>query len=46
MYGVHIPCDSREAPKLDEENGSHNWKKAIRLKIEQLMDYDTFNDKG
>ena len=46
MYGVHIPHDSKEALQLDEENGNDNWKKAIRLKIQQLMDYDTFIDEG
>ena len=42
MYGVHIPCDTKEALKLDEENGNDSWKKATRLEIQQLMDYDTF----
>ena len=46
MYGVHIPCDTKEALKLDEENRNDNWKKAIRLVIQQLMDYNTFIDKG
>ena len=39
MYGVHIPHDTKEVLKLDEENRNDNWKKAIRLeKIQQLMD--------
>ena len=46
MCGVHIPCDIKEALKLDEENGNDNWKKMITLEIQQLMDYDTFIDKG
>ena len=46
MYGVHIPCDSKEALKLDGENSNNNWKKVIRHEIQQLMDYDTFIDKG
>ena len=45
-YGVCIPCDTKEALELDEENGNDNWKKAIRHGNEQLMDYDTFHDKG
>ena len=46
IYGVHFPHDTKEALKLDEENGNTNWKKAIRLEIQQLMDYDTFVNKG
>ena len=43
MYGVHIPHDTKEA--LTPDN-NHNWKKAIKLEIQQLVDYDTFFDKG
>ena len=46
LYGVCIPCNTKEVLQLDEENGNDNWKKAIRLKIQQLMDYDPFIDKG
>ena len=46
MYSVHIQDDTKEALKLDEGNGNNNWKKAIRLEIQQLMDYDTFIDEG
>ena len=46
MHGVHIPCDTKEALKLDDENHNDNWKKAVRLDIQQLMDYDTFVNKG
>ena len=48
MYGVHIPHDTNEALKLDEENGTpnDNWKKAKRLEIQQLVDYNMFLDKG
>ena len=41
MYGAHIPHDTKEDLRLDEENGDDNWKRAIRLEIQQLMDYDT-----
>ena len=41
-YGLHIPDDAKEPLELDEENTNGNWKKAIRLEIQQLMDYDTF----
>ena len=46
MYGVCIPQDTKETLKLDEENGNDNWKKVIRLEIQQLMDCDPFIDKG
>ena len=46
MYSVHIPCNTKKALKLDEENGNDNWKKVIRLEIQQLMDYDTVLKKG
>ena len=39
MYGVFIHHNTKEALKPDEENGIDNWKKAIRLDIQQLMDY-------
>ena len=45
MYVVCIPCDTKEALKLDEENSNNNWKKATKLEIKQLMDYDTFINK-
>ena len=46
INGVHIPHDPKEAFKLDQQNGNHCLKKAIRLEIQQLMDYYTFHDKG
>ena len=45
MYGVHIPHDTKYALKL-EENRNDNWKKVIRLEIQQPIDYNTFIDKG
>ena len=42
MYGAHIPHDTKEALKLDEENRNDNWNKLVRLEIQQLMDYNTF----
>ena len=32
--------------QLDEENSTDNWKKVKRLEIQQLMDHNTFLDKG
>ena len=46
MYGVDIPHDTREAFKVDEENGNDNWKEVIRLEIQHLMDCNSFIDKG
>ena len=44
INGVQIP--TKEALKLDAENDNDNCMKAIRLEIQQLMDYDTFIGKG
>ena len=41
LYDLHIPFDTKEALTLDEENS-----KVIRCEIQQLMDYNTFIDKG
>ena len=45
IYGVCIPHDKKEVLKLDEENSNDNWKEAIRLEIQELINYDTFIDK-
>ena len=45
MYGVHIPHDTKEALELDQQDGNDYWRKTIRLKIQQLMDFDTLQDK-
>ena len=36
MHDVHIPHDTKDALKLDEENSNDNWKKVIRVEIQQL----------
>ena len=46
MYDVCIPCDTKEAHKLDEENINDNGRKVIQLEIQQLMDYNAFIDIG
>ena len=46
IYGVCMSCNTKEGLELDEENGNDNWKKAIRLEIQQLIDYDTFFNEG
>ena len=46
MYDFCIPCDTKEAHKLDEENSNDNGRKVIQLEIQQLMDYNAFIDIG
>ena len=45
MCSVCVLSELKET-LFGEENGNDICKKAIRLKIQQLIDYDTFHDKG
>ena len=45
-FGVQIPRDSREAKKLDEQNGNTLWQDANRTELKKLGEYNTFKDLG
>eukprot|EP00977_Amphora_coffeiformis_P003137 scaffold584_cov154-Amphora_coffeaeformis.AAC.1 len=45
-FGVRLPRNVPEAYQLDEKNGNTYWADAIKLEIEQLMEYKTFRDMG
>eukprot|EP00977_Amphora_coffeiformis_P023926 scaffold14716_cov99-Amphora_coffeaeformis.AAC.1 len=45
-FGIQLPRNVPEAYWLDEKNGNTYWADAIKLKIEQLMEYKTFRDMG
>eukprot|EP00977_Amphora_coffeiformis_P015090 scaffold4393_cov103-Amphora_coffeaeformis.AAC.1 len=45
-FGVRLPRNVPEAYRLDEKNGNTYWADAIKLEIEQLMEYKTFRDMG
>ena len=46
IYSICILNNTKEALELFQENGNEYWKKAIMLKIQQLVDINTFQDKG
>eukprot|EP00977_Amphora_coffeiformis_P016109 scaffold4889_cov136-Amphora_coffeaeformis.AAC.2 len=45
-FGVRLPRNVPEAYRLNEKNGNMYWANAIKLEIEQLMEYKTFRDMG
>ena len=46
MYRFQIPKDYDEAIKFDLQNINSKWSDSNALEMAQLMDYDTFIDKG
>jgi hypothetical protein len=44
MFGIHVPKIVKEAYEFDKENG--NTAEAIQVKMSQLDEYHTFEDKG
>ena len=46
MYGFQVPRDYKEALLLDKQNGNTKWQDCTALEMQQLMDYQTFIDKG
>ena len=46
MFGYQIPRDYKEAVKLDELNGNTKWQDCTRLEMQQLFEYNTFEDLG
>ena len=46
QFGVQVPRSVQEAYKLDQENGNELWRQAMDAEINQLLDYETFVDKG
>lgn len=46
MFGVEVPRNHEQAVKLDEKNGDTKWQDAEKLEIEQLFEYNCFEDRG
>ena len=46
IHSDHIPHDTKEALELNQESSNDYGKKTIWIKIQQLMDHDSFHDKG
>jgi hypothetical protein len=45
-FGVQVPRDWREARSLQDKAGHTKWVDAEQAELEQLQDYQTFNDLG
>ena len=45
-HGWEVPRDYAHALQLDIHNGNNKWKEAIDLEIEQIKEYQVFNDFG
>jgi hypothetical protein len=45
-YGYEIPCDYAHALDQDKRNGNNKWVEATRLELQQLHEYNIFEDKG
>ena len=45
-FGVQVPRNTKEALKLNQENGNTLWQDAMALEIAQLSEYKTFQDIG
>jgi len=45
-FGVRVPRSVKEAYELDRANGNTFWTEAIQLEITQLLEYETYDDRG
>ena len=45
-FGYLVPQTHSQAMELDRKNGNSNWKEAEETEMQQLLEYDTFIDKG
>eukprot|EP00934_Nitzschia_sp_Nitz4_P009388 Nitzschia sp. Nitz4//scaffold547_size3361//334//3245//NITZ4_009269-RA/size3361-snap-gene-0.1-mRNA-1//-1//CDS//3329554282//9378//frame0 len=46
MYGFQVPRNHKEAVELDTKNGNTKWQDAEKLELQQLYEYETFQDIG
>ena len=46
MYGVKVPRNHEQAMQFDLENGNTLWQEAEKTEIDQLFEYECFDDKG
>ena len=46
MFGYEVPRNHDQAVRIDQENGNRLWQDSEELEVKQLMDYETFIDKG
>ena len=45
-YGQQVPRNHEEAVFIDEKNGNTAWQESEKLELNQLNEYETFNDLG
>ena len=45
-YGFQVPRNHAEAMRLDQEHGNTKWHDAECLELDQIDEYDTFDDRG
>jgi len=46
MFGVKVPRTHQQAIKFDEENGNTLWQDAEKKEIDQMFEYNVFEDRG
>ena len=46
QYGYQVPSNPNEAIQLDREAKNTKWQDSMALEMSQLLDYQTFIDKG
>ena len=45
-YGFEVPRNYNHAVRLDERNGNTLWQDAVALELQQIDEYNTFEDYG
>ncbi len=46
MFGVKVPRNQEQAVQFDEENGNILWQDAEKKEIDQMFEYNVFDDCG
>ena len=46
QFGFLIPKDYKQALQLDEQNGNSKWYDATKLEMDQINEYNVFQDHG
>ena len=46
MFGVKVPRNHEQAVQFDKENGNTLWQDSERTEINQMFEYNVFEDRG
>ena len=46
MFGVKVPRNHDQAVQFDEDNGDTLWQDAEKKEIDQMFEYNVFDDRG